>query len=228
MLHRVAISLLLGLYLSASAIAQDVISPEPGAWSAKSIRLWPQNATIDQKPNGIVVKSPSGQYAIAVTVKDVSEVKLTDLTNQKIVGAFPLMSLSLSELLWSPNERTFALTQSDGGWVGTWILSIGQISDKGTLSFLNKIDKVALTDFKKTIMPKDCADEYPNFAAVAWIDPDKLLIVGEVPPHSSCKNMGVFFGYVIEIPSGKILNRIDENKLNNEWNVQLGTRLKKK
>jgi len=228
MLLRITNSLLLVLYLSASAVAQDFMSPQPGEWSANSIRLWPVNVSIDQRPSGVVVKSPRSRYAFTVTVKDLSEVKLTDLAKQKVVGTFPLMNLSLSEILWSPDERTFALTQSDGGWVGTWNLSIGQISDEGTLSFLNEIDKVILADFKKRILPKDCADEYPNVAAVAWVDSNKLLLVGEVPPHSSCSKMSAIFGYVVEIPSEKILNRIDENTLSNEWKAWLGPRLKKK
>lgn len=228
MFLRTINSLLLVLYLSASVAVQDFVSPQPGEWSAKSIRLWPENVTIDQRPNGVTFKSPSGRYAIAVTVSDLSEVKLTDLTNQKVIGTFPLMNLSLSEILWSPDEKTFALTQSDGGGVGTWILSIGQISDKGTLSISDDIDKLALADFRNKILPKDCSDEYPNLAAVSWVESRKLFIVGEVPPHSSCKKMGALFGYVIAIPSGEILTRIDDKMISKEWHAQLGQRLKKK
>jgi hypothetical protein len=68
----------------------------------------------------------------------------------------------------------------------------------------------------------------PNIGGIKWIDSsDKLLLVAEVPPHSNCPQMGLIMGYVVSLPSGKIMERFDLANLNIVWGNQLGLRLKR-
>jgi hypothetical protein len=91
----------------------------------------------------------------------------------------------LAELLWSPNSNAFFLTESDGGEVGTWNVTIYEI--KGTQVRKLFVSKHVLDSFRKRYT---CTEsEEPNITAVKWINGgSKVLLVAQVPPHSSCRN----------------------------------------
>lgn len=48
--------------------------------------------------------------------------------------------------------------------------------------------------------------------------------VAEVPPHSSCTEMWKVMGFLMEIQTGKILVRLEEAKLRENWSEYLGKR----
>jgi len=123
---------------------------------------------------------------------------------------------SLSELLWSEDSSAFTVTSSDGGWVGGWSVEV----------FLIKYSQIERVDVssqaKKDVMRRYQCDEpqneEPNLVAVAWREgSSQLLLVAQVPPHSSCREMGKLFGYIVSVPSGKIVERFSEARLRNEW-----------
>jgi len=148
--------------------------------------------------------------------------KLDLLINEK---PLPRMSdiyvETLAELLWSPNSKAFVLSQSDGGWVGRWYVVVYKIKNGHVLKL--NIGKSIIKSFKKYY---SCAEvEEPNIAAIKWLRGGKeLLMVAEVPPHSSCPEMGKIRGYIVDLLSEKITKEIDEKKFRKKWNCYLGVR----
>jgi hypothetical protein len=126
-----------------------------------------------------------------------------------------------SELLWSPDSNGFVVTESDGGDVGSWRTWVYLIEGRRVRWF--DPSKFVVNEFKKHY---ECMEpEEPNIGAITWIGSSKnLLLVAEVPPHSTCPEMAMVMGYIIEIPSGTIKREISEEKLFADWSQYLGRR----
>ena len=129
---------------------------------------------------------------------------------------------SLAELLWSPDSKAIVVTQSDGGAVGTW----------GVTVFVLKPRRVVVIDPSKEAVRRfktryTCMEpEEPNIGAVAWSQGSKLLVLAaEVPPHSSCPEMGKVMGYVVAIPTGEVVRDMSPDALKMEWASWLGPRI---
>jgi hypothetical protein len=92
----------------------------------------------------------------------------------------------LAEVLWAADSRVLVITESEGGWVGTWSATAYAL-DGERLTVIDVTTPV-LAQFRRD--SDACPDEYPNVAAVAWAsEPGKLLVVVELPTHSSCERM---------------------------------------
>jgi len=129
---------------------------------------------------------------------------------------------SLTEVLWSPNSAAFVINASDGGLVGTWDAHLYVISADG---------RPTARDVRRLIEPQakgvaKCAtEEVVNFGAATWLQEGKeLLIVLEVPPHTSCRNPGALVGYRLSLSEWKVLERIPEQTLRTAWSRSLGRR----
>ena len=130
---------------------------------------------------------------------------------------------TLAELQWSPDSTAFFITESYGGAVGDWRVTV-YLSDGRRVRSLD-VSKEVIKSFKKHYLCKE--PEEPNVGAVKWLNGAKhLLLVAEVPPHSSCLEMGKIRGYIVDIPTGSILQEFTEKKLRPDWGVYLGRRLK--
>ncbi len=132
---------------------------------------------------------------------------------------------TLAEIGWSPNSNAFFLTESLGGAVGEWRVTVYLIED----------GKVRVVDVSEEIMKEfekhyECKEqEVPNIGAIKWIDEfETLLLVAEVPPHSSCTEMGKIRGYLVAVPSVQILKEFDEPTLRKKWGEFLGERFDRK
>jgi hypothetical protein len=130
---------------------------------------------------------------------------------------------ALAELLWAPNSGAFVVTSSDGGIVGTWDVRLFLLS--GNVVQAAAIASQVRADFKTRFKCQD--NEDPNLAALKWVDASasQLIIVAEVPPHSSCTGMGRIAGYGVSVPSGRILRRYSGSELRERWGQALGQRL---
>jgi hypothetical protein len=132
---------------------------------------------------------------------------------------------SLAELGWSPNSSALFVTQSYGGAVGEWLVTVYIILD-GRVEEINVAGEV-VKEFRKQYKCEEPED--PNVGAVKWLTDSKdLLLVAEVPPHSSCPEMGMIKGYIVSIPEGKIIEEIDEVALRAKWGIYLGERFNPK
>jgi hypothetical protein len=218
--------LLLGLLLTMVA-PQIMNRPQPGIWSADAAYLWPGSTVIADYPKGgrsIEIASPDKTLVLLIRESTLS-VAPAEHPGEHIGRDIPIENLA--EVLWAPNSKAFALTQSTGGWVGSWNVSVFLVSR-------NEIKKVSIADrafseFKerKVVRKKNCDIEEPNIGAVAWIEgSSRLVVLAEAPPHSSCCDMGYIRGYTLEVQSGNILARYGRAELDRTFNNRLGARFK--
>lgn len=128
----------------------------------------------------------------------------------------------LTEMLWSPTGRFVSVTASDGGIVGTWSVNVFALDRDGGL---HKHDNLR-DAFKSADAFPDCDEkETPNIGAIAWLNNGRdILLVAEVPPHSSCRNMSALSGYLVQVESGKIIEQLSESQLREKWGPKLGCR----
>ena len=203
--------------------AEVFTTAQPGMWSARGVYLWPGPTAIADFPAaGRQLRISAPDRKTVLEVRD-SEARVT-FPNGKPSGAFVVEGLA--EILWAPNAAAFALTESDGGWAGSWSVRVGQLSPSGDLRF-REIGRSVSKDFYVRISKRHCP-EYANVGAVSWINgAEELLLVAEAPPHSSCPVMTAVCGYVVAVPSGTIRRRIGFQALKKKWGNALGSRLKK-
>ncbi len=129
----------------------------------------------------------------------------------------------LAELTWAPDSSAFVVTWSDGGIVGTWRVNVYLVDG----SRVRRVDPTAeVVKHFKTQYRCDGSEE-PNVAAIRWAKgSQRLLLVAEVPPHSSCPEMGKVMGYMVSVPKGAILERFSHGQLKRQWGRHLGERLR--
>lgn len=148
---------------------------------------------------------------VVITGKNIPESRLNIPTNP-----------SLMEVIWSPDSRSFAINTSDGGAVGSWIVNVYTLSASGKPEALiidSEIGRIVET------LPKCDEKEDANVGIAAWLSGgNEFLLVVEVPPHSSCRNMGALRGFRVSTVSGKIKERLSEEALRQSLGSTLGCR----
>ncbi len=128
---------------------------------------------------------------------------------------------SLAELGWSPDSKAFFVTQSFGGSVGEYRVTV-YLLEGGKIRGVD-VSAEAVKEFEKHY--KCVEPEEPNIGAAKWVDSsNSLLLVAEVPPHSSCLEMEKIGGYLVVVPTGKIIQEFEEKELRARWEQYLGTR----
>jgi hypothetical protein len=181
-----------------------------GVWSPLAMFPYVSKSSSQQIP------APNGLASIKVTDDGYFLISKAGITFLDDIVSFPV----LTEVLWSPDSRAFVITGSDGGLVGTWETHFYSIETNGR-PFLRDIE--ALVRPLTRTLPR--CDEQVNIGASAWLNAGKeLLVVVEVPPHSSCRNMGAIAGFRVSVTSWRVLERISENRLRTKWGKYLGTR----
>jgi hypothetical protein len=133
------------------------------------------------------------------------------------------------DLLWSPDSRAFFLNGGNGGgYWGFWVYVFRVDGD--SLEALN-ITPVAQKDMLRLFPPckamyldsqtckSDEDDPEYNMSAIDWLaDSSAILVMAEVPCSSSYGGiMCQVMGYELEVPTGKILKRIDAKHLKLDW-----------
>lgn len=128
---------------------------------------------------------------------------------------------TIAELAWAPDSRAFFITESYGGEVGEWLVSVYLIENERVRR--EHVTREVVRRFHKHYR---CIEpEEPNVGAITWVKgSEQLLVVAEVPPHSSCPEMGKVRGYLVEVPTGRILQEFPENQLKARWGRHLGQR----
>lgn len=105
------------------------------------------------------------------------------------------------EVLWSPDSRSFAVNQTEGG---------GGIGQRAYIFYLGKqrlrkIDVSAPVE-KRFGRPVKCeVPVLPNTAVLQWLNPKRILVVAEVVHVSICRCPGTFKSYEMSLPDLKIL-----------------------
>lgn len=128
-------------------------------------------------------------------------------------------SISTPELLevgWSPDANDVFINASDGGASGTWSTRVFKRSDAG----LREIPIEKLIE-KVSTLRSDC--RFKNVGAVAWIEGHRnLLVLEQVPDSSGCTNMGKVVGYVLDVVTPKVLERLNAEQVKARFHSQLG------
>jgi hypothetical protein len=221
-------SMLLGL-IAAAIAARSMLAcagepdaveiKRPGQWDAKAVYLWPGPTAIADAPDGpriATIRSPDQRLALQV-----NENKLVVNGANGAAVASPLDIEDLAEVSWGPDSKEFAVTASDGGWVGTWTATVYTLVPAGAQKF--DVSPLIAARFQTR---KGGCDEIPNVAAAGWLGPNLLLVVAEAPPHSSCKDMGTIRGYELSVRDGQIRREYNSSELVSKFGRQLGPRVK--
>jgi hypothetical protein len=136
-------------------------------------------------------------------------------------GTPPNPGIELTEIVHSPSGTAFALNASDGGIVGTWDVQIfiGRSAAAAERTLHPEV-RQAVDSF-----PQCGETEVPNLGLAAWLKGGtEMLLIAEVPPHSSCTNMGSLRGLRVETATGRLLEQIPENVVRAKWKHTLGCR----
>lgn len=191
-----------------------------GHWAAGAVSPYPDSGPSYLEPDFIPtnIPAPNGKVSIKATSEGLSLVGRNGSTH---IEAYP----PLMEVLWAPDSRNFVINVSDGGLVGHWDTYLYSI-DADESPVYRDIQKIVrpIADVLLQCEPKEEA----NLGVVSWINGGKdILIIAEVPPHSSCRNMGAIFGFRVSAKSGEIVERMSEDALRKKWAKALGCRFKK-
>jgi hypothetical protein len=131
-------------------------------------------------------------------------------------------SENLVEVVRAPDGASFAVNISDGGLVGSWRFRVFQVDAGGHPREIS-IRRVLAGANR---LPLCDEPESPNLAVSAWLSADRLLVVAQAPPHSSCRNMGAIKGFVVDIPRRRLVARLSEHDLcGPQWAGYLGPML---
>jgi hypothetical protein len=188
-----------------------------------------------QKCKSIRIPSPDNQSIVEVTYEkdnDTMDASVRIATPGRGIREIGLpCSFGSAELLWSPNSKAFFINGGCGSSISGFVVSVYQI-DSANLDVDPDFTKEAWHDMVKAFPPcralnhdpEECKDmqtdsEYYNMSGIDWLeDSSGIVVMSEVPPTSRYGGiMGAVKGYELEVPSGKILRRLDAKQLKMKW-----------
>jgi hypothetical protein len=184
-----------------------------GIWAASG------RSPIDH-PGSLPAEIPSsdGKVAIKETADGLAVVGKSTTVLQEVLSV-----PSLTEVLWSPDSRTFVVNVSDGDQAGVWQAFVYSL-DPG--------DRPARRDLRGLLAPftdrfARCDRPDPvNIGGVAWLDDGKdLLVLAEVPQHATCRNRGELQGFRVGVASWRVKAQIAQGELLTHWMSTFGSRL---
>jgi hypothetical protein len=188
-------------------------SAEEGAWSKQSFSVPRQRA----------FKVPSPDRKKTVLVQDMM-LAVTE-AGMPVTGIEGYTIILPAEISWAPDSKAFALTANEGGQDEAWYVTVFKL-EFDRVNYYD-VTSEAAAKFKEHFA---ClADGEPNFGAIKWLKESKsLLLAAEVPAHAPCSEKNAPWGYIIEVPSGKVLTELDPKKLMDDWGGYLGPRIVKR
>jgi hypothetical protein len=177
-----------------------------GIWSSEGIAM----AQAGQR-----IRSPDGKHFLNVKPEGVWVEDSAGASRP--IKAF--VDPALTEIVWSPDSTRVAFSVSDGGMVGTWATVVSDLS-------VTSGQDIELTPEVLNAGPFAQCPEAPNLGVVGWLDGgEQLLLVEEVPPHSSCQNMGALRGYKYNMTTRKVSETLPKQTLLQHHAASLGCRL---
>jgi hypothetical protein len=202
--------LIIVLVLAASAVVPARASfAQGGGWSNHAAAV-PKNRVFQ-------VPSPDRKKVIVVAGNLLSVREGGGM----IEGAERIDILQAAEVLWAPDSRAFIVTASDGSAAGGWDIGAFVLEH-------DRCNYYAVTDEAVELFRRRhaCGAEEPlNVGAVKWIkDSKQLLIVVESPHAGACRDRGVYRGYVVDVPAGRVSAEHDREGLRQGWGESLGPR----
>lgn len=127
-----------------------------------------------------------------------------------------------TEVLWSSDSKAFAVSGSSEGANGQYWTEV----------FLLQPDRLVAVPLAQTIRtafghPVKCGwPEYPNVAAVTWIEPSKkILVAAEIIHHSNCDSFGTFKAYEVDLSTKSVTKTYNQLEAKRLFGKELGTEL---
>ncbi len=199
---------------SVAAISLAVFAAVPQAmWSKKATPLlYTSGSTSKPGKRQVQVVSPDKKKLLIVQGAALEVV----VDGKRLPGANRFGLPPLAEVVWSPDSRAFAITWSDGGDVGTWRVNVFWIG-QNAVRYTDPTPQVQ-TEFMGTYRCAGSTNQVPNIAALDWANGSAdLLLVAQVPPDSSCRQMGRIDGYLVAARTGAILGRYSQEQFLKRW-----------
>ena len=192
-----AVTLLYLAFAVGSAGAQNTTNVEP-YFAKHAVYIYPDGSS----------SSPDGKNVVSMRLLDASPDSET-FPAADVVVRTPTATLKgrirsglSAQVLWSDDSRAFAITGSAEGGNGQFRTDVFFIH-AGRLSLV----PLTLLIERAFGHPVKCGwPEPPNVAAVKWLDGSgKLLVAAEIIGHTNCDSMGTFRGFVVDIPSARVV-----------------------
>jgi len=210
-----AVRILLAAFAALSVIpwSGSLASAEEGTWSKQAYAIPSQRA--------FRVPSPDRRKNVMIDSLALSVIE----DGSRLSGLEGYTILLPAELSWASDSKAFVITANEGGKEGAWYVSVYML-DFERVNYLDISFEV--NDRFKERYPCMAGDD-PNVGAIKWLkDSKNLLVVAEIPARAACSEKSARWGYIIEVPSGKVLSEIEPKRLQEEWGEYLGTRILKK
>lgn len=187
---------------------------EDGRWSKQAFAI----------PRHRAFKVPSPDRKKTVMVADLSLVVLDG--GEAVPGIEGYTLVLPAEISWAPDSKAFVITSNEGGsGEEAWFVTVYTLENDRVNPI--EVTAEAADRFKEQIKCPDAGE--PHFGVVKWVRESKnLLVAAEAPDRASCAEAGVFRGYILEIPSGKVLKELSPKMLSDDWGEYLGSRFSKK
>jgi hypothetical protein len=127
-----------------------------------------------------------------------------------------------SVVVWSPDSKSFAVNQTEGG---------GGIGQRAYIFYvtrngLQRLDVSAPIE-KAFGSPVKCEVPVPpNTAVLQWLDPKRILVVAEIVHVSICECPGTFESYELSIPNLRIIRRYTQSETKRRFGDVIGCELR--
>lgn len=209
--RRILLTALILLFLMTGS--ENPASAEEGVWSKQAFSVPRQRA----------FKVPSPDRKKTVLVQDMM-LAVTD-AGAPVPGIEGYTIMLPAEIAWAPDSKAFVLTANEGGQDEAWYVTV-YVLEYDRVNYYDVTAEAAGRFRERFACP---AGDEPNIGAIKWLKESKnLLLVADVSARASCSDKYARWGYIVEVPSGKVLSELDSKKLQDDWGEYLGPRAVKK
>jgi hypothetical protein len=234
--HKFQLSALLSLFFFQISVSA---TPNQPIWSKNAVSF-PVACYSNSRParqkvcKPFKIISPDGNSYVQVEYKrnpanEDSLVDLSVVSGGKPLGAVGTPGFAEDEVLWSPDSKAFAISGSSNANTDYHVL-VYLLNPSG-LTRINPA-RQALRDMVRSFPPcralnatDECHDivkhpsDWIGVAAIDWVNGSSSIVVMAEMDESSRVGgiLGEVLGYEIEIPSGKILRRMEAKEFARRW-----------
>jgi hypothetical protein len=229
---RVVLLLAVGLVGLAPAATGE--SP---TWARKAIAFEEECTEKSEfyKCKPIRIPSPDNKSSVRVFYQKVDDIMVAYLrlaTPGKSIREFAApCSNGADDLLWVPDSKSFFVNGGCGSAISGFVVDVYLVGSENIDAGLD-LTQEAMYDMVKSFPPckalnhdpQECKvmqtdREYYNMSGIDWLDDSSgIVVMSEVPPSSRYGGiLGQVMGYELEVPSGKILRRLNAKQFKMKW-----------
>ena len=224
-------------------VALPVFCADTAIWARGAVAL---PARCEESKDLLAVEAPSRAARVEVRCAGLSArrdrivLRITALHSDTLdipIGVDPSPYWRPQEVLWAPNSSAFLVNGSENAYAGNAFI-VHRLNSQGLIGVA--LTAAAQSDMVKTFPPckasylnrSDCQrialDPQFNISAIAWTrDSNAVIVVAEVPCSSNYGGiMCQLMGYELEVPTGRILNRMTARELKGRYQSRMAWALR--